>query len=83
MTKVILQTQFYKDLTRKTNFFEGCYWFKFNKLGLALAMTLKFYTSVEKGLKLKVRKFWGLIRMLVEVTGKWQGAFLSPSLYPE
>ena len=28
------------------------------------------YTSVEKGLKLKVRKFWGLIPTFVEVTGE-------------
>ena len=33
-------------------------------------MNLKFYTSVAKGLKLKVRKFWGLITTLVEVTGE-------------
>ena len=51
------RTQFYKDLTRKANLFEGCYWLKFNNLELALGMALKFYTSVVKGLKLKVRKF--------------------------
>ena len=28
-----------------------------NNLGLALGIALKFYTSVAKGLKLKVRKF--------------------------
>ena len=39
-------------------------------MGLALGMNLKFYTSVAKGLKLKVRKFWGLFRTFVEVTGK-------------
>ena len=33
-------------------------------------MALKFNTSVAKGLKLKVRKFWGLIPTFVEVTGK-------------
>ena len=33
-------------------------------------MALKFYASVAKGLKLKVRKFCGKIRTLVEVTGK-------------
>ena len=32
-------------------------------------MNLKFYTSVAKGLKLKVRKFWELIPTFVEVTG--------------
>ena len=31
-------------------------------------MALKFYTSVGKGLKLKVRKLWGLIPMFVKVT---------------
>ena len=35
-------TSIYKDLTRKTNFFEGYPWFKFNNLGLALGMALKF-----------------------------------------
>ena len=55
-------------MTRKTAFFEGWSWFKFNNLGLALGTNLKFYTSVAKGLKLKVRKFWGLIPTFVEVT---------------
>ena len=42
----------------------------------------KFYTSVAKGLKLKVRKFWGLIRKFVEVTEETLvgGAFLPPIL---
>ena len=63
------QPQFYKDLTRKTAFFEGWSWFKFNNLGLALGMNLKLYISLSKGLKLKVRKLWGLILTFVEVTG--------------
>ena len=37
---------------------------------MALGTNLKFYTNVAKGLKLKVRRFWGLIPMFVEVTGK-------------
>ena len=41
------------DLTRKTNSFEDCSWFKFNNMELELGVTLKFYTSVAKGLKLK------------------------------
>ena len=45
-------------------------WFKFNNLGLAGGMALKFYTSIAKGLKLKVRKLWGLSLMFVEVTGE-------------
>ena len=32
-------------------------------------MALKFYTSGTKGLKIKLRKFLGLIPMLVEVAG--------------
>ena len=35
-----------------------------------LDMDLKFYTSVVKGSKLKIRKFWGLIPTFVEVTGE-------------
>ena len=42
------QPQFYKDLTRKTTFFEGFSWLKFNNLGLALDIALKFYVSVAK-----------------------------------
>ena len=48
-------------------------------------MTLKFYTSVAKGSKLKVRKFWGLSPTFVEVTAEklvGAGAFLAPS-HPE
>ena len=57
--------------------------FKLNNLGLALGMDLKFYTSVSKGLKLKVRKFSRLIFMLVEVTGEKlvgeeRGGFFAP-----
>ena len=41
---------------------------KFNNLGLALGRNLKFYTSLSKGLKLKVRKFWEPILTFAEVT---------------
>ena len=37
-------------------------------MGLALGMALKFYASVTKGLKLKVRKVLRLISAFVEVT---------------
>ena len=67
--KVII-TSILKGLTRKTTFFVGWSWFNLNILGLPLGTVLKFYTSVAKGLKLKVRKFWGLTRTFVEVTGK-------------
>ena len=56
---------FYKDLTRKNNIFEGCL-FKFNNLRLALGMA----KWLAKGLKLKVRKFCGLISLFVEATGE-------------
>ena len=63
-----------------TAFLEGCSWFKFNNLGLALGMNLKFHTSLSKGLKLKVKKFLGLILTFVEVTGENQvGFFFCPT----
>ena len=43
---------------------------KFSNLELALGTNLKFYTSVPKGLKVKVRKFWELILTFVEVAGE-------------
>ena len=52
--------------------------FKFNNLRQNLGMALKFYTSVAKGLKLKVRMFF----MFVEVTGEklvGGGSFWPPS----
>ena len=67
MREVIIP-QFYRDLARKTAFFEGWSWFKFNKI--AQGANLKFYTSMAKGLKLKVRNFGGLIPTFVEVTGE-------------
>ena len=48
-------------------------------MGLALGMRLKFYTSVAKESKLKVRKFCELISTFLEVTGeKLIGGFLGP-----
>ena len=52
-------------MTRKITFLSGS-----NNLGLALGKALKSYTSVAKGLKLKVRKFRGLIPTFVENTGE-------------
>ena len=50
---------------------------------MALDMTLKFYASVAKELKLKVRRFWGLISTFAEVAGeKLVGGLLS-SPHPE
>ena len=52
----------------------------FNNLGPVLIMDLKFSTSVTKRLKLKVRKFWGLISTFVEVTEKKIGWGLFPPI---
>ena len=84
MREVIIILNFNKDLTRKTAFSEGWSWFEFNNLGLALGMNLKFYINVAKGLKLKVRKFYGSVPTFVEVTGeKLVGGILpAPSPYP-
>ena len=72
-------------MTRKTKFFEGWSWFKFNDLGLALGTNLKFYTSAVKGLKVKVRKVLGLNPTLVEGTEeKLVGGLFGPPLpHPE
>ena len=37
---------------------------------LTLGINLKFYTNVAKGLKLKVKKLWGLAPTFVEITGE-------------
>ena len=57
-------------MTKQSASFEGWSWFKFNNLGIALGRNLKFYTSVAKGVKLKVREFLGLIPTFAEVTEK-------------
>ena len=59
-----------KIRSEKYFFFEGCSSIKFNNLGLALDVTLKFYIRVVKGLKRKVRNFWKPISTFVEVTGE-------------
>ena len=43
---------------------------KFNNLRLAVGENVKFYTSVAKRLKLKVRSFWGLSHTFEKVTGE-------------
>ena len=64
----IIKTSIYKDLTRKSAFFNGWSWFKLNNKGLAVGMDLKFYNSLAKGFKLRVRKFLGLTSMFAKVT---------------
>ena len=69
-------------MTRKTAFFDGWSWFKFNNLELARGTNLIFYTSVAKGLKLKVRKLGSLTPTFVEVTGEKlvEGLFGTPPI---
>ena len=89
MREVIISSNLYR-FDQKNHFFEGWYWFKFDNLGLELGTTLKFYVSVNisdisvtKGLKIKVRKFWELSPMFVEVTGeKLLGGLFCPLLLP-
>ena len=65
-------------------FFEGWSWFKFNNLGVALAMALFFYTSVAIVLKLKCREFSRLTSTFVKVTEeKLVGVDVLGSLYLE
>ena len=46
---------------------------------LTLRIALKFYASVAKGLKVKVKRFWGIIATFVEVTGETMvGGILRP-----
>ena len=49
----IIITSILQGFDQKNHFFENWSWFKFSNMGLALGMTLAFYTSVAKGLKLK------------------------------
>ena len=67
--KETIVTTILQGFDQKKQFLVECFWFKFNNLELTQSMALKFYISVEKELKLKVRKFWALIPTFVEVTG--------------
>ena len=42
----------------------------FNKLGLALGMALKLYTSLTKELRIRVRKFWRMIPTYIKLKKK-------------
>ena len=82
--ETLSQPQFYKGLSKKTTFFEGWSWFKFNNLRLTLSTKLKFNTSVEKRFKLKVRKLGRPHPTFVEVTGeKLVGCLFASPLHPE
>ena len=66
----VITTSILQGFDQKNCFFDRWSRFKFNNLRLALGKILKFYASVAKRLKLKVRKFLGLIPTFVEVTGE-------------
>ena len=51
----VITSQIIYGFVQKADF-EGWSWFNVNNLGLALGMTLKFYSIVSKRLKLKVKK---------------------------
>ena len=76
----VITTSVLSGFDQKNRIFERWSWLKFSNLKLALGTNLKFYTSVVKRLKLKVRKFLGPIPTFVEVTGEKLegGAFLFP-----
>ena len=84
MREVIITLILY-GFDQKNQFFDGYPWIEYNNLGLALGMAFKFFTSVAKGFKLKVRKFWRLIPTFVRYREKLVGeAFLFPPFsHPE
>ena len=66
MREVII-TPILEGFDQKKQFFEECFWFKFNNVGLVLGMALKFNTNLAERLKLKVRRFWEVIPLFEEV----------------
>ena len=54
----------------------------FNNLRLAQGTNLRFYTSLLKGLQLKVRKFLRLVPTFIEVTGEKLVGGASPPPLP-
>ena len=104
MTKFWLIYRFYERSYHNSNFiqiwpktrffYEGWSWFKFNNLRMALDMALKFYSCVEKRLKLKVqsveetRRFppphlpsWIVLKAHWNFFAQWKP--LPPPLYEE
>ena len=59
------QGQFYEDLTR---IFWGVVLVQVQQFGTGNRYDLEIYSSMAKGLKVKVRKSWGLSPMFVEAT---------------
>ena len=80
MRKVIIIRN---TLLRKIQFFDECFWFRFNNLGLALGTTLKISSCTTNGLRLKVGKFWRLISTFAEYTWGKTCRDLSPPSHPK
>ena len=77
--KVVIISAILSGLDQKNHLFEEQSWSKFNNLGLALGIALTFFSSMAKGLKLKVRNFRGLVPTFVEVTREKQvGSLFEP-----
>ena len=78
------QPQFYKDLTRKTAFFERWSWFKFINLGVTLGRKIEILHQCGKRVKTKSQKVLGgnsyICRSYRGKTGR--GAFLPPTPPP-
>ena len=86
MREVIITSILY-GFDKKINFIEGCFRFKFNDLGPAVGMALRFYSSMVKGLKLEVRKFWRLnlafVGVSVEKLVEYFASLPPPASHPE
>ena len=76
LRETLSKPQFYKDLTKKTAFFEAWPWFKFNNLGLALVMALKFLHQSGERVKTKTHK---VLLANFYVCRGW-GGFLTPTI---
>ena len=69
MNEVIITLNFIR-IRQENLFFDAWSWLKFINLRLVLGTALKFHSSVVKGLKLEVIKFWRLIPTLVTGTAQ-------------
>ena len=65
----IITTSILKEFNQKKQFC-GEVLLQLRKIVLALGIDLKFYTSVENELKVKIRKFWGVIFTFLNIIGK-------------
>ena len=75
------KVQFYKHLSRKTDFFEVWSSFKFSCLGLLPGMALKFYESVAKRFKLNFKVLRAKFYVWRNCRGKMLGNLFAPPPY--